>query len=935
MAQESPITSLQLFKEVRVAIRPEISDSVIEFRPPSSSGLTFTRASLPKRSIPKTPPTLKTEEDFTRRSFATESNIFFGRSGNYPRSFLWRILSDGCVLQIRSVDLSKGNEREEEASHVLEFAFTSSIRRGGVALAESRDGDILDVFVLGASNELYTLMLRKTFFCSAKASEGDLTEWCKVFKPGSLNFTTPHRLLAKSSLELILSLSDGRLVRLTRKGGEDGSTWHDVIYNDGKWGSSLRSLVRWQGANSLTFDGTTLEKNTPQALALCPDGRHLWVVCLDHVLKVWNMEQGRTVYRGDLLGVEREPHETAKLLLDPSNPNLVQIFRAETGLEGDRYYVLTYSPHELGQFKIWAVRDADAGNKGIRDLYPENIFRVPDPDPSPDSKAIWKMVDFKTHATEETLDIWLLMRSNRQYKLYSLEVPLTDFGRSLSSHWMDHWTTTAFETLESFSTPQTSDAEAEGVMESWIEFLFSRADLPEDIIELALRNYETAQKLNVSKSPKASLQERLQTAVLSSVQLQRLEPEGMDFSGYRSSLEQEWTLIWEEIWNLKNSIWEILSLAYDDGVQAPWLAFRGGCSLIRKCSKTEIVAHNDVDVLKMSQSLLERPSMEVDGGAPILPDELSILLQTAADFRKGLGHDLINTCNSVLATELWQDPGYSVPLRIQSFYDRCHFDTDLNDDDVIHLKTKLQSVTNAHFEALLEYLPATRSREQGLLSTEFGLGMIVRGAQELINLQEQMLFNMLLLIIIIEVEMDETDFKMQGLDAAPLYIELLHLLKQYQVMQWLAHNIRLEPRQTSSNENGGKSSKDPSSAKSSTILQNLFARALNPRPLDGQSQLDTLTLDIEDVLVWTTGIDEEDVAFDDALAHIQCNLLANNNIDLAISFLRYQPSNSWATYLKGRLHLLTGSFAEAAIYFKKAAFKLCKPPSIPHQESIS
>lgn len=936
MAHESPVTSLNLFKEVRVDIKPGTFDTVIQFRPPASTSHTFTRTSLPKRLISKKRTLPKSEEDFTRQTLANESNVFFGRPGNYPRSFLWRTLNSRSVLQIQSVDLSKGSSWEADASLVLEFVFPGTIRPGCIAITETESEDGLELFVVTTTNDLYTLTLKRPFFYSAKASEGDIEKWCKVLKKGSLGFTTPYRLIARSSLELILGLSDGRLVRFTRRDGKDGSDWHDVVYSEGRWGSSLRGFVPWQGSNSITCNGLTLEKNTPQALALSPEGSHLWVVCLDHTLKAWDIEQKRTVYTNDLLGVRREPHETAKLLLDPSNSNLIQVFHAEMGFEGDQYYVMTFSPHELGQFKIRAIRDANAGNKGVRDLYSEDILRAPDPDPSPDSKAIWKMADFKVKTTDEgTLDIWLLMKSNRQYKLYNLQVPLEDFGRSLSPYWRGNWTTTALETLDSIPPPAVSDADAEDITESWAKYLFSSKNLPEELIKFALSNYANGQKLNVSTSSKSSLQERVEKAILSSVRLQRIGSNAMDFSGYRTSLEQEWALLWQEVQNTNNARWEVQALTYDIETGAPSLTFSGGYSLIRKCSKTEIVAHNDTETLKKSPSLLDRPSIEENGGEPVLPDELSIILETAQDFRRSFSHAQWRTCNNVLATELWKNPEYSAPLQIQSFYDRCQLEA-LNDNDVLQLKANLRSIAevsgsgvleNFPFEAFLRSLPATRFKEQGLLSTSFGLGAIVRGAQEMINLHEQMLFDMLLLIVMVEVEVEEEDIRGNDFYAPSLYVELLQLLKQYQIMKWLAHNSRLEPLQASDNGDGNDSSREPSSARTSTVLQNLFALALNPRPLDGQSQINTLTLDIEDVLVWTTGI-EEDVDFDDALAHIQCNLLANNDIDLASSFLHYQPSTPWATYLKGRLYLIIGEFAEAAIYFKKAAFNLCKLSSL-------
>src|SRR5699024_5969056 len=85
-----------------------------------------------------------------------------------------------------------------------------------------------------------------------------------------------------------------------------------------------------------------------------------------------------------------------------------------------------------------------------------------------------------------------------------------------------------------------------------------------------------------------------------------------------------------------------------------------------------------------------------------------------------------------------------------------------------------------------------------------------------------------------------------------------------------------------------------------TILEDLFAADIKPRQAIGLSQSYTLTLGIRDVLSWVTR--QGEVAYPNALVYIQCDLIAKNNIDLAWDFLRFQPTTSWATYVKGRLY---------------------------------
>ena len=122
MAGESPISSLALLKENRIGLESDVPSSVIEFQIPSST-ITFNRASRPTRRLLKKPPTYRNQEEFLNGSIASASSLYFSNPDRYPRSFLWRLLQDNKVLEIRSVDLSKSKEEEHEALYILRFPF--------------------------------------------------------------------------------------------------------------------------------------------------------------------------------------------------------------------------------------------------------------------------------------------------------------------------------------------------------------------------------------------------------------------------------------------------------------------------------------------------------------------------------------------------------------------------------------------------------------------------------------------------------------------------------------------------------------------------------------------------------------------------------------------------------------------------------------------
>jgi nuclear pore complex protein Nup160 len=148
------------------------------------------------------------------------------------------------------------------------------------------------------------------------------------------------------------------------------------------------------------------------------------------------------------------------------------------------------------------------------------------------------------------------------------------------------------------------------------------------------------------------------------------------------------------------------------------------------------------------------------------------------------------------------------------------------------------------------------------------------------------------------------------------------------MMQWLASNVPGNVPATGEERAERKPLESSSDmdrpARGRTIFETLFAVDLRPQSSEDQNQAQCLTNDVCDLLAWTTGGNSASISLDEILVHIQCYLLKNNYIDLASSFLQFQPSTAWAIYVRGRLCLLRDEYAEAAIYFKKAAFKICK-----------
>jgi hypothetical protein len=218
MADQAPF---YLFKELRLNLEPAYPDSIITIRlpPRGQSSRTSQRRVKPSELSPA-----EDEGAFAKKYLATSSSIYFRHNQKYPRSFLWRVLDEGQTLSIQSVDLSKSAKSTADASLILRLAFPNAIKPAGVVLSDSEDHEHFNVFVLTSSNDLYTFTLRPEFFTRASAIEGNISIWYKTFLPSSFSFRYPHRLAALSPQELLISLHDGGLLRLSRKQEDDGMT---------------------------------------------------------------------------------------------------------------------------------------------------------------------------------------------------------------------------------------------------------------------------------------------------------------------------------------------------------------------------------------------------------------------------------------------------------------------------------------------------------------------------------------------------------------------------------------------------------------------------------------------------------------------------------------------------------------------------------------
>jgi nuclear pore complex protein Nup160 len=216
------------YKEMRVDLEPSSLGSTVAIRLPTHGTSIIPSRAAQKRSHIVELPVAEDEEVFRQRHLATASSIYHRAYHSSPRSILWRVLENGKVLSLQAVDISKNTIKQKKhtpaatAAITLRLHFPSPILPSCIAFSDSMDHDTLSVFALTESNHLYTLTLRPDHFQKTESSEGNVGDWCKSYLSSAFSFKHPHRLVALTADELLVSLIDGGLLKLSRKSGGDG-----------------------------------------------------------------------------------------------------------------------------------------------------------------------------------------------------------------------------------------------------------------------------------------------------------------------------------------------------------------------------------------------------------------------------------------------------------------------------------------------------------------------------------------------------------------------------------------------------------------------------------------------------------------------------------------------------------------------------------------
>lgn len=905
------------------------------------------------------------EEAFAHKYLATEGSLFFRGRDRAPRNFLWRVVESRRRLEVQSVDLVQDTSIPGEGWLTFRFAFPSAIISNGVALADGQHHDSLDIFVLTTSNDLYTFTLKRDLLTRETApTEFDARTCMRKYTCNTFSFRHPYRFVAVDSQELLISLSDGGLLRMQRQGQDSVSQWRETFFSDGGWSGTLRGLIPLRRHQTVKYGSVELEPNAIAALATSPDGKYIWTLSLDNVLRAWDKQNGKRVAQHDLLsdGNEREGRPNQRFVMDAEQGTLLQVVKLPPST-GERrvaslnakeeYFLVVYVP-KFQQFRFYGIERSSTPTEGEAwDL--ERLHSEPGLTPPLDelmNTNIWHLAEFYVQpgANWRNSRIWVRTRNGAQCQIFTLIFEFYDEeGKllDLDVPWRSAWSVVdpgmqSIDSirasldlpgqLEDFATTATTPSE------QWLDFIFRPGRFSTASIETSLYIYRkgrglltagTSKGLNATKVP---LKERLFQAITSQVTLRRFPNQELDNDRYQSDSQAQWRTFFSILAHIHSRRNETIGFTVDLATGLPWTVGADFVAPVRKNDSLETITLNAQAV---SDERLQ--SLDNDVAVDLFPGTESMyqsaFVSMARDFAGRLSPDFrLRFSETAISQSLTQEvsDGTTNGKKAQNLYEQCNMGEEVMDDDFQALQAAadetlhgLGSISADFLIGILELFctkPERRTKVNKSLSP-FGDKFTVAVAQETLEMERQTLLSVAMLVVFMHGDLEREELDGDFLDRIDeVYDGIAFRLKINALLLWLAsHDI---PEASTARANLPLDGPPLAQNETLTLLERIAIGDWTPKSDAGESLAEQLTTWAKQ---WLFGGDFFG-SWDSITGYIFGFLLKERLYQMATEFQRFimsdETSSDWIKYLQGRLMLATGEYASAQAKFQSAAARM-------------
>lgn len=892
------------------------------------------------------------EESYAQKYLATEGSIYFRPKAKAPRSFLWRVLNDRQLLEVQCVDLVL-DQKHSKAESWLTFHinFPAPIIPGGVALADVQEKDALDIFVLTTSNELYTITLRRELLVrDTVPPDFDPSTCVKRIAPGQLSYKRSYRLFAVSNSDLFITLHDGSMVRLERQHDEIGGQWRETNYGERGLVGSFRSLLPGSKPQTVRYGESELFGDAIAAIAKSTDGKHIWTVTLDYMLKAWSAETGKVVEVQDLLnegGETDDRKKRARNIMNPEHGTRLLLARPPTASskravqkmnDADPYFLVTYLPktHEVKFYGVEATFSSIEG-EGVRieDVL-QQVKLVP---PVEDlmNTNIWHLEDFAVCLGPQwqRSQLWIRARSGPSSRTFTLEFDLLyedgvahDLQESFKTGWSvvdaSYGTVDELRSAVDLIGINPSSDSATTPSERWLKYIFYPGRFSQASIETALHVYRKGRNLTSTSAGRGMaaklepLKERISSAVSAKILLHRLPNEQPDFDKYQQDLHGQWTTFFSLLAHLHSRRHEVVGSAFDVEDGLAWTVCADFVAPIRACSAAEKLTLNanmavndtglDVDAVVRNRIFAAEEDV-------IRAQVLGVARQLRQNFN-GPSQDRLKT--EALLGALEHGVDMSVEETLQHLDIRCNFAEEIGDDEFTALESAADqfgtfgNLTDDHFLMVLENLedsPEANEKDGGHVLGRYGRLMSVLIVQETLQRAESILLDLLALVVFMHCELEQSELS-PDFRPREVYEAIMLHLRRTELRLWLCSNVRRESVHPTGRV-----------VELVTIYESMFAGDWKAAP-----RISSVEYGLPELLTawskrWAFGLDLSEWG-DSITAHILADLLLHGDNDLALDFVKFLPDTPWISYLKGRLYLATGDYELASFAFQDAAHEM-------------
>ncbi|SMY20704.1 unnamed protein product [Zymoseptoria tritici ST99CH_1A5] len=938
-----------LFQETRVSPSTPSPSHILHInttdKTPSTTSLTRKRAHSEISS------SLLDEDTYARHHLASSASVFFRPAHRSPRSFLHRVLSDRRVLEIQCVDLIQKDKSDCWLTFRIELP--APIVPGGVVLADGGEKDALDVFIVTGEEgkgrfELFTVTLRGGLLVRETVPlDFDGKSVVRRFVPSCFSFRRPYRVVAASSLELFVSLQDGGLMRLRREANDSGANWNETYFSEGGWSGTLKGMLSLRNRKTVDYNGAKVEANAIAAIAPSPDGRFVWTVGLDHVLKAWDTKTGKVVAVGDLLNEVVDVDDRKRqggYAMGAEQGTLLQIVAPtmDADFADAEYFLVVHSPreHVFKFFGVTSETTADGVALVLRDTMSGRRL-IPPVDEMLDTN-IWHLEQFYVQAGRnfQGSRIWLRARSGPVCRTFTMAFDLLDdrgAALDLEDAFQHDWSVVdssslsvdSLRDLPEFRGLEAAPESSTTPSEKWLDFLFFPGRFSNASLETALNIYRQGRKLPKTsgkglKAAEEPLKERITSAVSSKILLRRLPNEQPDYDGYQEDVHKEWNTFFTLVSHLHTRRHESIGFAVDAEKGLAWTVCADFVAPIRSSSKFELL-HNNAGLQAVeNEEQLDREIMRQIW--PAEDDPLrSRIMAVAQQFRRFMSPAAQEKLRIESATHALTPNDEMTPADgLQHLYDRCGFANEITDDEFETITTSaecfngLGTLTEDAFLSVLDDIldkvgDAHKSLESQMLGL-YGKDVSIAIAQETILHVQGVLLDSLALVIFMAFELDETELSPE-FSSTRVYELIMLKLRETELRLWLVSHLRQEPMKSGAKE---------ADMITMTIYESIFIG--DWKVCQGSADSDLAELLTSSSLNWTFGLPLT-AQWTNITTFVMANLLKHKEADLAAEFIQFMPEkdSAWSTYLKGRMYLTTGDYALASIHFEEAASDLTQP----------